>query len=124
MWLATMPGYLVPQQENGHIRDGVQHLLQVVCGGSCIHLLCAHGNLGTGTQVKSAEEVSTFPTWVYLYDWRLAFGHPDPLAGGLQVQASLIFSQNGCLRRLLDDIDQFFSISSSNSATAVSDRER
>ena len=68
--------------------------------------------------------MGAFSTWVYLNDWRLAFRRPSPLGGGLQIQAGFILSQNSCLRCVLDDVDQFFSISSSNCAAAISDLER
>lgn len=119
-----MPGRFVPQQQDGRIEVGVQHLLEVLGGRLCVHGICAQSDLGACAQVERAEKVGAFSTRMYLNHGCLAFGRPHSLGGGLQVEARLILRYDDCLRCFLNNVDQFFSISASKSATATSARER
>jgi hypothetical protein len=74
-------------------------------------------------QIEGAEEVRLAVARVGAYDRRQSTRCPDLLRRGLQIERCFILGQNHRVRRLLQQVDQFFSSCSSKSTTCVSRRD-
>jgi hypothetical protein len=97
--------------------------LQMACTGLGIHDRLAGGEHSARMQIEGSVEVGLLSIGVGAYDGRLSTGCPDRLRRGLQIERRFVLGQNDGVRRLLQQVDQFFSSCSSKSATCVSRRD-
>jgi hypothetical protein len=120
---AIVPGSAVPQQQERAIREGIQDGLQMAGTGFSIHHRFTGSNDLPRMQVERAIEGGLGATGVGPYQWGLTARRPNPVDSGLQIEGSFIFRQDECVRRVLQQVNQFFSSRSSKSATWLSRRD-
>jgi len=120
---ATVPRRSIPQQQNIALGMCCEQRLQMLSCHLGIQLRCASDDLLPGLEVQRAIPADMRSSRVASHREALSTRRPDSHRRGLQIDLGFIFSQDDRVRRVLSDVNQFFSSNVSNCITAASLRD-
>jgi hypothetical protein len=117
--LTVMPGGAIPEEQNRLLWKSIQYLLQMAGRRFGIEHRRAGHHFMTRFQVQRAVEARFAATRIHANNRCLTAWRPNVHGGGLQIHPGFVLRQNHGFRRILGDVDQFFSTNASKSITAA-----